>query len=190
MVLAGQRIAAGHPGAAALPFVLGLGMALPWPLAGAGLSLLPRPGRWMTWVRNGFGVLILVLAGYYGYLAWDLFNSSARLSGEAARALEQAQREAVAKEGWMTSLPDALALSQREGKPVIVDFWATWCKNCLAMDRTTFRDAGVRSRLDEFVKVKVQAEDLGAPTVKAVLEQYGVQGLPTYVVLRPERKNR
>jgi thiol:disulfide interchange protein len=190
VVLAGQRIAAGHPLGAALPFVLGLGMALPWPFAGAGLSLLPRPGRWMTAVRNGFGVLILALAVYYGYLAWELFGSSARLSGEAARALEKAQSEAVAKEGWMTSLPDALERSKREGKPVIVDFWASWCKNCLAMDRTTFRDAEVRMRLEEFVKVKVQAEDPSAPAVKAVLDQYGVQGLPTYVVLRAERRDR
>ena len=27
-----------------LPFVLGLGMALPWPFAAAGLSFLPKPG--------------------------------------------------------------------------------------------------------------------------------------------------
>ena len=30
-----------------LPFVLGFGMALPWPFAGAGLSFLPKPGKWM-----------------------------------------------------------------------------------------------------------------------------------------------
>jgi len=41
-----------------LPFCLGLGMALPWPLAGGGLSMLPKPGAWMNKVKYGFGVVI------------------------------------------------------------------------------------------------------------------------------------
>ena len=35
----------GTPLALALPFFLGVGMALPWPIAGAGLSRLPKPGH-------------------------------------------------------------------------------------------------------------------------------------------------
>ena len=41
--------------ALALPFVLGLGMALPWPLAGAGMASLPRPGAWMVRVKQAMG---------------------------------------------------------------------------------------------------------------------------------------
>ena len=33
-------------------------MGLPWPFAGAGLSFLPKPGKWMVRVKYGFGVLI------------------------------------------------------------------------------------------------------------------------------------
>ena len=43
-----------------LPFLLGLGMAL-LPFAGAGLSFLPKPGKWMEKVKIGFGVIILDL---------------------------------------------------------------------------------------------------------------------------------
>ena len=56
-----------------LPFLLGLGMALPWPFAGAGLSFLPKPGKWMKWVKYSFGALILLFAVYYGGLAANLF---------------------------------------------------------------------------------------------------------------------
>jgi len=56
-----------------LPFLLGLGMALPWPFAGAGLSFLPKPGKWMKWVKYSFGILILLFAVYYGGLAARLF---------------------------------------------------------------------------------------------------------------------
>src|SRR5688572_33251920 len=42
-----------------LPFVLGIGMAIPWPIAGAGLTRLPKPGAWMVRVKQALGVIIL-----------------------------------------------------------------------------------------------------------------------------------
>src|SRR5205823_11487394 len=42
--------------ALALPFLLGVGMAVPWPIAGAGLAALPKPGAWMVRVKQVFGV--------------------------------------------------------------------------------------------------------------------------------------
>ena len=50
---------AGTTAALALPFFLGIGMALPWPVAGAGISAIPKPGAWMVHVKHAFGVLIL-----------------------------------------------------------------------------------------------------------------------------------
>ena len=35
---------------------------------------------------------------------------------------------------------------------------ASWCKNCLTMDQTTFKDAGVVKALDGYVKIKFPAE--------------------------------
>ena len=32
---------------------------------------------------------------------------------------------------------------------VLIDFWATWCKNCVVMDKTTLADPGVVSALVE-----------------------------------------
>src|SRR6187401_3023924 len=59
--------ATGTAVALGLPFVLGVGMGLPWPVAGAGLASLPKPGAWIVRVKQAFGVLILLTAGYYGY---------------------------------------------------------------------------------------------------------------------------
>ena len=59
--------------ALALPFLLGVGMAVPWPIAGAGLAALPKPGAWMVRVKQVFGVMILATALYYGYEAYVLF---------------------------------------------------------------------------------------------------------------------
>jgi thiol:disulfide interchange protein DsbD len=66
-----------------LPFLLGLGMGLPWPFAGAGLSFLPKPGKWMMRVKYGFGVMIVLFAAYYGHLAFGLFRSSSDMVAQA-----------------------------------------------------------------------------------------------------------
>jgi len=102
--------AGGHVLALLLPFLLGVGMALPWPLAGAGLSILPKPGRWMQYVKAGFGVIILAVAVYYGHLAASLFLN---LRAAARGRVEQAQLESM-KEGWMSSLPVALNLASQQ----------------------------------------------------------------------------
>ena len=181
LLLSTGMYASGHPSGLLLPFVLGLGMALPWPFAGAGLSFLPKPGRWMERVKVAFGIVILLAAAWYGYLAFSLFRDRTESGRQAVIAAE----ERAAKEGWHTSLPDAIEQAQRESRPVFIDFWASWCKNCLRMDGTTFRDPEVRRQLDRFVKVKYRAEDLGEPQTKAALDAFDVVGLPTYVVLKP-----
>lgn len=165
-----------------LPFLLGAGMALPWPFAGAGLSFLPKPGMWMVRVKQVFGVFILVFAGYYGYHAATGF-SDRYLVDEAAVEQSVAQADA---EGWRHELAPALDEALAQNKPVLIDFWATWCKNCLVMNTTTFKDAKVLERLGGYVKVKFQAEDLDASPAKEALEHFEVKGLPTYIVLKPK----
>ncbi|NUM56654.1 MAG: thioredoxin family protein [Candidatus Hydrogenedentes bacterium] len=168
--------------ALALPFLLGVGMALPWPFAGAGLAHLPKPGMWMVRVKQAFGVFILLFSAYYGYQAYGQF--SARYLVDKSAVLASAQTSA--EEGWVTSLDEGLAQARREKKPVLIDFWATWCKNCLYMNETTFKDPAVLKRLENFVKIKYQAEDPESSPAKDVLANFEYVGLPLYVVLLPK----
>lgn len=173
---------AGSTAALALPFLLGVGMALPWPIAGAGLAALPKPGAWMVRVKQGFGAVILGTAVYYGYLGYGLFadrwvDASSVTSSVADKV----------KAGWYSSLAEGLAVAERERKPVLIDMWATWCKNCLTMDKTTFEDRAVVSALSGYVKVKFQAEQPDENPAKAVMERFHAVGLPTYVLLKPTR---
>jgi thiol:disulfide interchange protein len=166
--------------ALALPFFLGIGMAIPWPVAGAGLASLPKPGPWMVRVKQAFGVLILGTALYYGYLAYELFSNRWVDATEVASSVEE-----KLKEGWHSTLSAGLAQAEREGKPVLVDMWATWCKNCLTMDKTTLVDPTVKQALDGYVKIKFQAEQPDEPPAVDVMKRFKAVGLPAYVILKP-----
>ena len=158
----------GSPGGILLPFLLGIGMALPWPLAGGGMSVLPKPGAWMVKVKYVFGVLIILFAGYYAYTGITLIRST----------------EANSEKTQIENLVAKLQQAKAENKPVFIDFWATWCKNCLKMNSSTFKDPAVKKRMEEFVEVKFQAEDVNSPKIRKLLDRYKIPGLPGYVILK------
>ena len=161
----------------ALPFVLGIGMALPWPFAGAGLSFLPKPGKWMEVVKYGFGVGIIFFALYYGHLSYRAFRP-ADITAEG-----EVRGHIVIDGATNKGLAEALTLARAEGRPVFIDFWASWCKNCKAMEMTTFKDAVVKERMAPYLFIKYVAEDPQDQDTRAVMEHFGVQGLPTFAVL-------
>jgi thiol:disulfide interchange protein DsbD len=180
VLFASNLYATGTSVALALPFFLGIGMAIPWPIAGAGLSRLPKPGPWMVRVKQAFGVLILGTAIYYGYLSYGLFADRFVDAAEVSSSVE-----AKLKEGWHASLAEGLAAAEREGKPVLIDLWATWCKNCLTMDKTTLASGEVTEALSGYVKIKYQAEQPDASPAAEVMKRFKAVGLPAYAILKP-----
>jgi thioredoxin:protein disulfide reductase len=171
--------ATGTKMALALPFCLGIGMALPWPIAGAGLAALPKPGMWMVRVKQAFGVFILATAAYYGYEAYSIISNRWVDASAVTSSVEE-----QLKTGWHANLADGLDAAVRDRKPVLIDMWATWCKNCLTMDQTTLKNADVKAALDSYVKIKFQAEDPDQPPAKTIMQRFNAVGLPAYVILR------
>ena len=167
LLLTADLYGRGHALALGLPFLLGVGMALPWPFLGAGLKVLPRPGAWMKHVNRLFGVAVLCFAAWYVHLAYRGFEG-------AEPAPEPAQ-------GVVNATPDTFAshLSVSD-RPVLVDCWASWCKNCAAMERGTLADPKVREALGKYTVIRLQAEDIMALRRLPGFEK--VNGLPAFVV--------
>ena len=183
VVFASDLHAAGTSIALALPFVLGLGMGLPWPIAGAGLASLPKPGMWMVRVKQAMGVLILATAAYYGYIAYGIFAN--RMVDPSA---VQASVQEKLKEGWHSSLADGLVVARQTNTLAIIDFWATWCKNCVVMDETTLKDPDVRAALEHYTRIKFQAEDPEESPAKELMQRIDAVGLPAYVIVRAKAR--
>ncbi len=174
LVLSANIYSGGNIAALFLPFLLGLGMGFPWPFVGAGLSFLPKPGAWMVRVKYVFGIFIIVFATYYAWIGYGILKPVKAVENHSS--------------GWETSLSIAFEKARKENKPVFIDFWATWCKNCTTMNKTTFKNPEVIQKLEKYIKVKYQAEKPDKFPAKEVLDYFGVKGLPTYVIGRVDGK--
>jgi thiol:disulfide interchange protein DsbD len=126
---------------AALAFVSGYGLMTLRPDA-------PRSGA--TVVRRGFGALAMV----YGVLLLigalagrsDPLQPLAGL-GRGAGAPEAAAHVEFTRVKTLADLERELAAARAAGQPAMLDFYADWCVSCKEMERFTFADPAVQSRL-------------------------------------------
>ena len=164
LLLTTDLVAKGNRFAILLPFVMGVGMALPWPFAGAGMRVLPKPGAWMKWVNRVFGVVVLGFAAYYGQLAIRGWTGADVNYGKIRNEVRIRDLETF--------------VANRKG-PLLVDCWATWCKNCTAMD-AVMKDEKVKRALEPFEVIHVQAEDISE--LRKVKGFESIRGLPAFVI--------
>ena len=87
---------------------------------------------------------------------------------------------------------DGMALAAKEQKPVVIDFYTSWCHWCKVMDKETFSNPEVKKYLAEnFVTIRVDAEsETGELVFKgqtytpaALARNFGVTGYPSLAYL-------
>ncbi len=80
----------------------------------------------------------------------------------------------------------AIDRAAAEGKLVFLDFWADYCSPCQLMEKYTFTDPSVISRMNgSYVPVRINIETFDGYDLKA---QYNVKLLPTIIVLNSKGK--
>lgn len=113
-------------------------------------------------VRKGTGVA-LVVAGATAVMAWSFTPD---------RKLE-----------WRYDEQAAFAEARAEGKGVMVDFSATYCKPCGKLETDTFAAAGVYEHIvGSFVPLKFDVSE-GTDADEERQERYGAETLPAVILL-------
>jgi thioredoxin-related protein len=105
-------------------------------------------------------------------------------------ARETAEQPPVENE-WL-SFGAGIELAGREKKPVVIDFYTSWCRWCKVMDEKTFSDPEVESYLAEhFVSIRINAESRTERfkfkgreyTPVELTRAFGVRGFPSLAYL-------
>jgi len=92
---------------------------------------------------------------------------------------------------WKPYTEDTLQEAQSLKRPVIIDFYATWCTPCRELEEVTFHQPDVvRLAEKNFTMVKVDVTKGGNPYYEELLRKYSVKGGPTIVFLDAEGKER
>ncbi len=84
---------------------------------------------------------------------------------------------------WQPFSPTLLAQSRAQGKPVFVDFTASWCLSCQVNERVILRRADVEQRLRDSGAVLLRADWTNQdPDITQTLAALGRSGVPTYAL--------
>ena len=127
-----------------------------------------------TIARKTLGVALAVV-GAAGVAMW--------LNAAPEVAVAEGNGEHATEIEWMTSYEDARELARSEGRPLLVDFGASWCQACQELERDTFSDPRVIEEGQRFVPVRVDlspGQDVEAGN--RLLAQYNQHGLPLVVM--------
>jgi thiol:disulfide interchange protein DsbD len=167
----------------AIPFLASPPRALPSPLWVAGamaivglaigaIHLQLKEGAWHERARKVIGIA-LASVGFVWLIGYEPPSTTHTASG------------ACGEIAWERDPNAAQQLARREGRPMVIDFGATWCPACEELAHITFRSPQVACAASEgrFVSVKIYEDENPPANYDQLRSQYNVRALPTVVVL-------
>lgn len=118
----------------------------------------------------------------------NLIPQNARYStgglGEGLQAgeISRAQNFSGAHFSFVRDLAQLQGEIENSKKPVIVDFWASWCKNCEQSERA-FADPALAGALDKFSLLKIDLSE-DSEQNRAIKAHFNVFGPPTILFFK------
>jgi thiol:disulfide interchange protein DsbD len=201
-------------------FVMSIGMGMPLLAIGIGAGkYMPKPGGWMTTVSKVFGVVMLGVAIWMldrivPFIvttalimllamgsAFYLIKNGNKVGKVVAIILmlgssyflmqTMTAKEDNLKFTYVKTIAELEKTIAHSSKPVMVDFWATWCVSCKELDNITFKDQQVRAELDKYLLVKVDVTK-NTDDDKALMKKFNIFGPPALIFYENgvEQKNK
>ena len=209
LVYIGQTGDALLGGSALFIMSLGMGMPLLAIGIGAG-KYMPKPGGWMTTVSKVFGVVMLAIAiwmleriipfvvtvGLFAILgmgsAFYLLKNGNKFGRFAAGVLlvvttvlmmytlNSNKQESKLHFKYVKTVEELQKVVAHSSKPIMVDFWATWCVSCKEFDNITFKNEEVIKELSKYLLVKIDVTK-NTDDDKALMKQFNLFGPPAMI---------
>lgn len=79
---------------------------------------------------------------------------------------------------WVTSFEEGMQLAKDTGKPVFIDFYASWCTDCKLMDARTWTNEEVIREAKRFVAIKLDCSKDESPYNKLRMERFKSFAMP------------
>ncbi len=194
-------------------FVMSLGMGVPLLIIGLGAGkFMPKPGGWMNTVSKIFGVVMLFIAIWmldrivpfvvtmwlsvilamgsafylikYGnkfakVVAVVLMISSSLFVMQSAKQKKETKHHYI----YVKTIKDLDHIIQTSKKPIMVDFWASWCVSCKELDNITFKDPKVQEVLKNYLLIKIDVTKNNTDD-KALMQKFNLFGPPALIFFK------
>ncbi len=159
---------------------------------GATQALSPGASGW-SYLWKGLGTVMLIwgilalVGGIYGNrdILRPLPELATIASGTGISEAVTSSRESSSiftKVSSVEELDNILQTAKADGKPVLIDFYAEWCLDCIRLKKTTFKDPEVVAPLVErFVSVEIDVTDTDNDAGREIRKRYGIFGPPAMV---------
>jgi thiol:disulfide interchange protein len=166
---------------------------------------------WLAWVvaqAYGAGLLAALLASFLllAIAGWFLGRWPARRWATAVAALivlavvgfdlliprqiaaqpQSSSEEAGVRGAWQSWSADAVSRYQAQGRPVFVDFTASWCLSCQVNERVALSQPAVQKAFQNANVVLLRADwTREDPAITQALAALGRSGVPVYALYVP-----
>lgn len=148
------------------------------------------------------GILIISLGFFKNYLAriqLILGTILIAVSVSAMLAYEEAPEQKVVgnlfwhvineKTSDQKTLDRMIEEAQKNNQPILMDFYADWCKACKELEAKTFHDERVHEKLKEFYLIRIDSTK-SSSYLSSLQARFGVLGLPTVVLMNKSKHEK
>ena len=200
-------------------FVMSLGLGMPLLAIGIGAGkYMPKPGGWMMVVSKVFGVVMLgvaiwmldrivpftvtialvtiLLMGSAFYLIKN-GNKFGKIVALLLIASSMAFMKISIDDANSAKLPfkhvhtvqELEMITAHSKKPIMIDFWASWCVSCIEFDKITFKDKAVRDALSKYTLLKIDVTK-NTDADKELMKKFNLFGPPAMIFYKNGKEEK